>query len=245
MSTPRTRPAEVQEVLHRDWREVARTIDHTLLKPDATREQIRQLCNEAAHYGFACAFVHPYNVALAVSILRTTPVKVGAPVGFPHGTTLRTVKCYEAFQLLRLGADELDMVINVGALKSGDRNSVENDIRGVVEVAHANNAILKVILETSLLTRDEKALACELALAAGADFVKTSTGFAGGGATVEDIALMRSIVGDRAGVKASGGIRTSADVAAMIQAGADRIGTSTGVAIMRELGAPALPASFS
>lgn len=222
-----------------DWRSVASILDHTLLRADATRDQVVQLCQEAAHFGFASVFVHPTYVALACSLLRLTPVKVGTPVGFPLGAALTTVKRFETAEALRLGADEIDMVMNIGALKSGDRNLVESDIRGVVQIAHDAGAIFKVILETALLSLDEKIAACELAVAAGADFVKTSTGYAGGGATADDVALMRGVVGRRAGVKAAGGIRTAADVAAMIAAGADRIGTSTGVDIMHELGAPA------
>ncbi len=221
-----------------DWRAVAGVIDHTVLKPDASPRQVEQLCHEAAHYDFAAVCVSPWHVAQAVSLLRTTPVKIACVVGFPHGATLTSVKRFEALQTLRLGADELDMVQNIGALKAGDHARVETDIRAVVEVAHANGALLKVILENALLTRDEKVLACELALAAGADFVKTSTGFAAGGATAADVRLMRSIVGHRAGVKAAGGIRTAADVAALLAAGADRIGASASVAIMKELGAP-------
>ena len=166
-------------------------------------------------------------------------MKVGTPVGFSLGATLTTVKRFEAHEVLRLGAGELDMVMNVAALKSGARDFVKNDIRTIVEVAHEAEVILKVILETPLLTREEKVVACELSVAAGADFVKTATGLFGG-ATVEDIALMRSVVGDRARVKASGGVRTAKDLAAMVQAGADRIGTSSGVNIMRDLGAPEL-----
>ncbi len=220
-----------------DWRTVATRIDHTLLRADATREDVARLCAEAARFGFAAVFVHPTYLAQAVTALRLTPVKVGTPVGFPLGAALTTVKRFEASEALRLGADEIDMVLNIGALKSGDRQRAEADIRGVVEVAHRAGAILKVILEVALLTRDEKIAACELAVAAGADFVKTSTGYASGGATVEDVALMRSVVGNRAGVKAAGGIRSAANVAAMLAAGADRIGTSTAVQIMRELGA--------
>ncbi len=227
----------------RDWRAVARVIDHTLLSPEATAAQIEQLCREAAHYDFAAVCVDPAHVALAARLLRTTPVKVGSTIGFPHGATLTSVKRFEALQALRLGADELDMVQNIGALKAGDRARVEADMRAVVEVAHANGAIVKVILETALLTRDEKVLACELALAAGADFVKTSTGFASGGATVEDVRLMRSVVGNRAGVKAAGGIRNATEVAALLAAGADRIGTSASVAIMKELRGPSIGSS--
>ena len=214
-------------------------IDHTLLKPEATGEQVSRLCAEAVRYEFATAFVNPAFVALAASIVNGTSVKVGAPVGFPLGANLTATKRAEAADLLRLGARELDMVLNIGALKSRERTLVENDIRAVVEIAHDGGAILKVILETSLLTVDEKILACELSVAAGADFVKTSTGFAGGGATTDDIALMRGVVGNRAGVKASGGIRSAAELAAMLDAGANRIGTSAGVKIVQELGAPA------
>ena len=220
-----------------DWRSAAQMIDHTLLRPEATRWQIIRHCQEALPYGFATICVHPCWVALAVAELHGSGMKVDATVGFPQGAVLTTVKRYEAMELIRLGAGELDMVINIGALKSGDRAYVENDIRAVAEVAHAAGVILKVILETSLLNREEKVLGCELALAAGADFVKTSTGLVGG-ATVEDVALMRSVVGSRAGVKASGGIRIAAELSAMVKAGANRIGTSAGVKIVKELGAP-------
>lgn len=234
-SQPRT--ASRQE----SWQATAALIDHTLLRPDAVRAQIVKLCEEAAHFRFNAVFVHPSYVALAAAILRDTQVKVGTPIGFPQGATLTTVKRFEALEAVRLGAEELDMVLNIGALKSGCAEFVGSDICAVVEVAHDAGALVKVILETCLLTREEKIQACELSVAAGADFVKTSTGLAGGGATVEDVNLMRSIVGTRAGVKASGGIRTSAEMNAMIEAGANRIGTSAGVAILRELGAPALP----
>jgi len=221
-----------------DWRSVAPFIDHSLLRMDTTRDQVIRLCHEAVHYCFPTVFVHPSYVALAVSILRGTPVKVGTPIGFSLGATLTTVKRFEAHEVLRLGAGELDMVMNVAALKSGARDFVQNDIRAIVEVAHEAEVVLKVILETPLLTHEEKIVACQLSVAAGADFVKTATGLFGG-ATVEDIAL-RSVVGDRARVKASGGVRTAKDLAAMVQAGADRIGTSSGVNIMRDLGAPEL-----
>jgi deoxyribose-phosphate aldolase len=222
-----------------DWRAVARLIDHTLLKPEATAEQIIHLCQEAIRFEFATAFVQPWYVPIAASLIQGTVVKVGAPVGFSQGANLTATKRAEARDLLRVGAHELDMVINIGALKSRERKLVENDIRAIVEIAHEAGALLKVILETSLLTVDEKILACELAVAAGADFVKTSTGFAGGGATAEDVALMRGVVGKRAGVKASGGIRSASDLAAMLDAGANRIGTSAGVQIVQELGATA------
>jgi len=182
--------------------------------------------------------VNPCHLALASKLLRDTRVKVGTVIGFPLGATLTTVKRFEALEALRLGADELDMVLNIGSLKSGDRTLVECDISSLAEVIHHAGAVLKVILETALLTDDEKRLACELCLAANADFVKTSTGFGPTGATVEDVALLRRVVGNRARVKAAGGIRTAADAAAMISAGADRIGCSSSVSIVRELGAP-------
>ncbi len=215
---------------------VARVIEHTLRQPGTTREQVHRLCLEAEQFGFAAVCVPPCWTALAVASLRLSPVRVASVVGFPLGTTLSTAKRLEAMEILRLGADELDMVLNVGALKSGDRALVQSDIRGVVEVAHDAGELVKVILETALLTRDQKVLACELALAAGADFVKTSTGFASAGASVEDVALLRATVKGRAGVKAAGGIRTAAEVAAMLDAGADRIGTSSAMDILRELG---------
>ena len=220
------------------WLSIAQRIDHTLLRPDATRPQILRLCQEAIHFHFNAVFVHPSYVAAAAAMLRDSEVKVGTPIGFPQGATLTTVKRFEALETLRLGAQELDMVLNIGALKSGCDEFVGSDICSVAEAAHDAGAILKVIFETCLLTREEKIKACELSVAAGADFVKTSTGLAGGGATVEDVKLMRSVVGNRAGVKAAGGIRTAAEVQAMLDAGANRIGTSSGVAIMRELGAP-------
>ena len=229
------------EINTRDWRSLARCLDSTLLRPDTTSDQVADLCREAAHYNFATVFVHPAYVPLAASLLQGTQVRTGAPVGFPMGASTTAVKRFEATELLRLGAQELDMVMNVGALKSRDRQRVELDIRGVVEIAHGAGALLKVILETCLLTLDEKIVACELAVAAGADFVKTSTGLAGGGATPDDVALMRGVVGDRAGVKAAGGIRTLADALAMIEAGANRIGTSTAAPIVRALGAPEFP----
>jgi deoxyribose-phosphate aldolase len=229
-------PAEATQL---SWQQVASLIDHTLLKPEATRDQVVKLCEEAAAYHFASAFVHQTWAPLAVSVLRGTGVKVGVPVGFPHGASFTTVKRFEAEEALRVGAAEIDMVMNIGALKSGDRLLAQADIAGVAQVVHGNGGLLKVILETSLLSLDEKLVACQLSLAAGADFVKTSTGFAGGGATVDDVALMRGVVGDKAGVKASGGVRSAADALAMVHAGANRIGTSAGVAIVCELGAPA------
>ncbi len=234
MSTGTIAATESQKLPFLDAASLARRMDHTLvLRADVTSAQVTTLCDEAAEHGFATVFVHPCYVALAAGILRATPVRVGTPVGFPYGGALTTVKRLEAAEALRLGADELDMVINLGALKSGDRALVVADIRGVVEIAHDAGAIVKVILETPLLTIDEKLVACELSLAAGADFVKTCTGLVGP-ATVEDVSLLRGVVGERAGVKASGGIRTLASAAAMIEAGADRLGTSAAVSILRE-----------
>jgi deoxyribose-phosphate aldolase len=224
------------QVQIRGWQTVASAIDHTLLKPEAGREQIVHLCDEAAAFSFAAVCVNPWWIGLAASVLRGTPVKVATTIGFPLGANHTTVKRFEAEEAIRLGAHELDMVMNIGALKSGDRQAVKNDIAAIAEVAHGGGAILKVILETPLLTLEEKILSCELSLAAKANFVKTATGFFGG-ATVDDVSLMRGVVGHRAGVKASGGIRTAAVAQAMIEAGANRLGTSSGVAILRELGA--------
>jgi deoxyribose-phosphate aldolase len=221
----------------RNWQTVAGLIDHTLLKSEATAEQIVRLCEEAAGYNFAAVCVNPWWIGLAVSVLHGTPVRVATTIGFPLGANHTTVKRFEAAEAVRLGAHELDMVMNIGALKSGDRQAVLNDMIAVAEVAHASGAILKVILETPILTLEEKILACQLGLTAKADFVKTATGFFGS-ATPEDVSLMRGVVGDRAGVKASGGIRTAANAVAMIEAGANRVGASAGVAIVRELGAP-------
>jgi deoxyribose-phosphate aldolase len=220
----------------RGWQAIAGTIDHTILKPETSQEQIIRLCEEATRYGFAAVCVNPWWIGVAASALRGTPVKVATTIGFPLGANHTTVKRFEALEAVRLGAQELDMVVNVGALKSRDRQSVQNDIAAVAEAAHTGGAILKVILETSLLSLEEKILGCELSLASKADFVKTSTGFLGG-ATVEDVSLLRGVVGDRAGVKASGGIRTAAVAQSMIEAGASRLGTSSGVSIVRELGA--------
>jgi deoxyribose-phosphate aldolase len=221
----------------RNWQAVAGFIDHTLLKSEATAEQIVRLCEEAAAFNFAAVCVNPWWIGLAVSVLRGAPVKVATTIGFPLGANHTTVKRFEAAEAVRLGARELDMVMNIGALRSGDRQGVQNDMIAVAEVAHGSGAIVKVILETPLLTLEEKILACQLSLAAKADFVKTATGFFGA-ATPEDVSLMRGVVGDRAGVKASGGIRTAANATAMIAAGANRLGASASVAIMRELGAP-------
>ena len=218
-----------------DRRSLAAVIDHTLLKPEATRVQVLKLCTEAAQYGFACAMVNPAWVATAYAALAGTGIPVGVVIGFPLGASLTTTKREEAETLLRLGARELDMVLNVGQLKSGENTMVETDIRGVVQVARNSGAIVKVILETCLLSLKEKLLASELACSAGADFIKTSTGFSTGGATVGDVSLMRGVVGARCGVKASGGIRTFDDARAMLEAGANRIGASASVAIVEAL----------
>jgi deoxyribose-phosphate aldolase len=211
---------------------LASLIDHTLLKPDAAREDIETLCREAAQFCFASVCVNPNWVPLCRDLLRGSGVKVCTVIGFPFGAHLPDVKAYEARRAVEQGAEEVDMVINIGALKSKDYALVEQDIRGVV-AAVGRNTVVKVILETSLLTRDEKMMGSTLAKAAGADYVKTSTGFAGGGATVEDVRLMRETVGPELGVKASGGIRTKQDVEAMVAAGATRIGASAGVKIVR------------
>ena len=213
---------------------IARLIDHTLLKPEASRDDIQRLCQEAARFGFAAVCTNPWYVPLAAELLRDTQVKVCAVIGFPLGATLPKVKIYEAEEAIKLGAQEIDMVINIGALKSGQDDAVEEDIRGVVEACHRGGAICKVILENALLNSDEKVRACVAAKNAGADFVKTSTGFSIGGATVEDVALMRSVVGPEMGVKAAGGIRTLEDVKKMVRAGATRIGASAGVKIMEQ-----------
>jgi deoxyribose-phosphate aldolase len=216
-------------------RDIAQLIDQTNLRPEATADQIVQLCGEAREFGFATVVVNASHVELAVAQLQNGPTKVATVAGFPLGATLTSVKQVEANDSLHLGAREIDMVLNIGALKSGDRKLVLDDIRSVAETVHAHGGLLKVILETVLLTDDEKKMACELSVQAGADFVKTSTGFLGGGATVADVSLMRRVVGPKVGVKASGGIRTAADAMAMIEAGADRLGTSSGVKIVQEL----------
>ena len=214
--------------------DLARMIDHTLLKPDATAAQIRQLCQEARQYGFAAVCVNPAWVSLCAELLQGTPVRVCTVIGFPLGATLTTVKAFEAEQAIALGACELDMVINIGALKSKDYRTVEQDIEAVVRISHAHGAIVKVIIEAALLSDEEKVEASVLAQAAGADYVKTSTGFGPGGATVADVALIRRVVGSQIGVKAAGGIRSLADAQSMVGAGATRIGASAGVKIVQE-----------
>ncbi len=214
---------------------IARLIDHTLLKPDATRAQITKLCDEAREYHFASVCVNPFNVSLCAELLRDVDdVAVCTVVGFPLGATPPEVKAFEAARAIADGAREVDMVQNIGVLKSGDLDCLRHDIAAVVETAHAHSAICKVILETGLLSDAEIETSCRIAQEAGADFVKTSTGFGYGGATVAAITLMRRVVGPKMGVKASGGVRTYADAQAMIAAGATRLGASAGVQIVKE-----------
>jgi deoxyribose-phosphate aldolase len=220
--------------------DIARLIDHTLLKPDATREEIRKICLEALKYGFASVCVNPWNVSQAAELLRGSDVRVCTVVGFPLGATLPQVKMFEAEEAIKLGAQEIDMVINIGALKSRQDDAVEADIRGVAQSSHRGGAICKVILETALLTTEEKVRGSLAAKNAGADFVKTSTGFGPGGATAEDVRLMRAVVGGELGVKASGGVRSLEDVQKMVEAGATRIGASASVKILEQARASAL-----
>src|SRR5437667_4081941 len=215
----------------RDW---ASLIDHTLLKPDATESEIKRLCEEAAQYHFASVCVNPTWVRVSACHLQGSGIPVCTVIGFPLGATLADVKAYEARRAIFEGAREVDMVINVGALKSGDDCLVEHDIRSVVVVAHEYDATCKVIIETALLSTEEKVRACLAAKKAGADFVKTSTGFSKGGATVADVALMRRTVGGEMGVKASGGVKDLQQAQEMIRAGATRIGASVGVKIFQE-----------
>lgn len=217
---------------------LAAVLDHTLLKPEATRAQVIQLCHEAAEHRFACAMVNPAWVSTAAEVLAGTGIPVGVVVGFPLGATLPSSKRDETVRVLKLGAHDIDMVLNVGLLKSGassDLEAVKQDIRGVVELAHGSGAIVKVILETCLLSFEEKLRAADLALDAGAEFLKTSTGFSTAGATADDISLLREKAGSAAGVKASGGIRSLADATTMLRAGANRIGASASVRILQEL----------
>jgi deoxyribose-phosphate aldolase len=219
------------------WQSLAAIIDHTLLKPESTRAQIENLCDEAARYRFACAMVNPVWVSTAVGKLAGTGVPVGAVVGFPFGASLVSTQRQEAAALARLGARELDMVIPIGQIKSGNHHAVKHTIHAVASVAHHHGAILKVTLETALLAVEEKLRSAEVAIQAGADFIKTCTGFSSAGATAADVALMRGVSGSRCGVNAAGSIRTLAEVKAMLEAGANRIGASASVAIVRELGA--------
>ena len=210
---------------------IAAMIDHTLLKPEATRQQIESLCQEAKEYKFASVCVNPTWVSTAKELLQGSGVMVCTVIGFPLGATTSETKAFETKNAIEHGADEVDMVINIGALKDHNDELVEKDIRAVVDAAKGK-AHTKVIIETSLLSQEEKIRACELSVKAGADFVKTSTGFSTGGATAEDIALMRQTVGPDLGVKASGGVRNTEDVQKMIEAGATRIGASSSIAIV-------------
>lgn len=215
-------------------RSIASLIDHTLLKADAAYEDIRKICDEAKRYGFASVCINPSMVSLASRLLTDSPVRVCTVVGFPLGATLAEVKAFEAEASIMKGAQEIDMVLNIGALKSKDLAAVGQDIQLVVQACHARGAICKVIIETAYLTDEEKISACSVAKASSADFVKTSTGFGPGGASAKDVALMRSVVGDDVGVKASGGIRDWKMLQEMVRSGATRIGASASVKILQE-----------
>lgn len=206
-------------------------IDHTLLKPDSSKEAVSLLCEEAKKYEFAAICVNPYYISLCKELLKDTSVKIATVVGFPLGASTKETKAFETLDAIKKGAQEIDMVINIGALKDKDYDVVLDDIKAVVEAAR-DKAIVKVILETCLLTDDEKKKACEISLEVGAHFVKTSTGFSTGGATIEDVKLMKSIVGNKMEVKASGGIRDLETAKKMIEAGATRLGTSSGIKIV-------------
>ena len=217
-----------------ELRKLAGLLDHTLLRPEATRSQVEQLCREALRFGFAVACVNPAWVPLASGILKGSDVRVGTVAGFPLGASTTFQKRAEAWTAIFAGAREIDMVMDIGAMKSGELERVESDIRGVVEVCREGGAIVKVILENAYLTEEEKLAACRIAEKVGADFVKTSTGFGPSGATEADVRLMRQTVGPTVGVKAAGGIRTLADTLRMLEAGANRLGTSASVAIWQE-----------
>lgn len=226
---------QIQQPARLDAQTLAKMIDHTLLKPEATPAQIRQLCEEACQYGFASVCVNPAYVALCAELLQGSPVKVCTVVGFPLGANTSAVKKFETQEAIQQGAAEIDMVINIGALKAGDDQRVKSDIQQVVDTAHPSGALVKVIIETALLNEEEKRRACSLAKEAGADFVKTSTGFSTSGATAADVALMRKVIGPGMGIKAAGGIRTLEDARKMIAAGANRLGASAGVKIIQAL----------
>ncbi|OGO11613.1 MAG: deoxyribose-phosphate aldolase [Chloroflexi bacterium RBG_16_47_49] len=217
-----------------EGKQIAGWIDHTLLKPEATPAQVKVLCQEAMQYHFASVCLNPVYIQLACGLLKDAPEAICAVVGFPLGAVLPEFKIYETLACINAGAVEIDMVINIGALKSEAFGLIMNEIQAVTQTAHNQGAITKIILETALLTRREKILACLISKAAGADFVKTSTGFGTGGATIEDVELMRRVVGSEMGVKAAGGIRTYTDAVAMIKAGANRLGASVGVKIVQE-----------
>jgi deoxyribose-phosphate aldolase len=215
-------------------RSIARLIDHTILKPEATRDEVLHVCAEALQFEFASVCVNPFWAKTVAAELKGSPVKVCVVSGFPLGATTTGAKVAETLGALRDGAEEIDMVINVGALRGGEKDVVKSDIHAVVAASHGHGAIVKVIIETALLDDAQKVLACRISQDAAADFVKTSTGFSKSGATVPDVTLMRRTVGKTMGVKASGGIRTLADLQAMVAAGATRIGASAGVRILEE-----------
>jgi deoxyribose-phosphate aldolase len=219
------------------WQALAAIVDSALLSPDATRDKVEKLCDEAVRYRFGSALVQPVWVSTAVGVLAGTGIPVGVVLGFPFGASLTSTLRHEAAALLRLGARELEMVVPIGQLKSGNHHAVQHSIHAVANVAHHHGAVIKVILETSLLTVQEKLRAAEIAIQAGTDFILTSTGFGKGGATVADVALMRGVAGGRCGVCGSGGVRTLEDVKGLLEAGANRICTSASVPIIRELGA--------
>lgn len=227
-------PEQLVKIVNEDASQIAHLIDHTVLKPGTSTQQIKQLCQEALQYNFASVCINPVHVELAVELLQDSNVKVCTVISFPLGALTPADKVRETEQMVDQGATEVDMVINIGALKQGNNELIERDIAGVVQAAHQRGALCKVIIETALLTDAEKVTACQLAQQAGADFVKTSTGFSSGGATVADVALMRQTVGPTMGVKASGGVKTLADAKSMVAAGASRIGTSAGVRIIQE-----------
>ncbi len=212
--------------------EMAKMIDHTLLKQDATEKQIKELCAEAKKYGFWSVCVNPCYVSLSAKELEGSDVKVCTVVGFPLGALTTDTVVFQTMEAMKNGATEIDMVVNVGEIKSGNWDYVENDIKKIAEAVHSNKGLLKVIIETCLLTDDEKVKVCQIAKKVGADYVKTSTGFSTGGATVKDVKLMRETVGPDMGVKASGGIHTSEEAIALAEAGASRIGASAGIAIL-------------
>lgn len=211
-----------------------KAIDYTILHPDATSDEISRFVDNAVKYGFSRVFVTQFYVPLAVSLLKGTGIIVGSVVGFPFGASLPSIKSFECEEIIRMGAKEIDMVINIAALKNGDLPTVRRDIKGVVSAANRHGAGVKTIIETCYLTDAEKVTACKAAMETGAKFVKTSTGYGPSGATVNDVKLMRDTVGDKLGVKASGGIRTAKDAIALLNAGANRIGTSAGPAIIEE-----------
>jgi len=213
--------------------QLARMIDHTLLRPEATRDEVEKVCEEGRCFNFATVCVNPAWVSLASKLLKGTGVKVNAVIGFPFGATMIDVKVFETKRVLSNGAEEIDMVMNFGAFRSGDLELVKEELRSVVDITREHNVVSKIIIETCYLTQMEKIKACQLVMDCGANFVKTSTGFGTSGATVEDVKLLRQVVDHKIGIKASGGIRTYDDAVKMIHAGASRIGSSAGVNILR------------